>query len=130
MSLIVGIGLRTDTPYRELRDLVSSALAEARSDDVQTVVTVDGKEIEPGLLRLVAALGAELHTAPVAELASQLVPTPNDKVEQLTGTASVAEAAVLAAGAELIVGKRRSPRATVAVGRLSSGPPQVTDSSP
>jgi 5,6-dimethylbenzimidazole synthase len=56
------------------------------------------------------------------ELAKQPVPTPSDRVEQLAGTASVAEAAVLTTGADLLVPKRRSSNATTAIGRLSAAP--------
>jgi 5,6-dimethylbenzimidazole synthase len=118
MTLVVGIGLRSGTSYRELRDLVDAALTGLEPRDVGYVVTVDGKETEPGLQRLVASLGAELFAASSPELSRQPVPTPSDRVEHLAGTASVAEAAVILSGAELVVPKQRSARATVAVGRL------------
>ena len=123
MNLVVGVGLRAGTPYRELRDLVAAALAEAGTGTVRYVVTVAGRETEPGLQRLTASLGAELQTVAPEELAGQPVPTPSLAVEQLTGTPSVAEAAVLATGAELVVTKRRSAQATAAVGRLPEAPP-------
>jgi len=122
VNLVVGVGLRSGTSYRELRDLVDAALAAAGGGDVRTVVTVEGRESEPGLQRLVASLNAELHTAPAFELSKQLVPTPSDQVEQHTGTASVAEAGVILTGAELVVTKRRSVNATTAVGRLPAAP--------
>ncbi|MEV0797160.1 5,6-dimethylbenzimidazole synthase [Kribbella sp. NPDC050281] len=118
MNLVVGIGLRSGTPYRELRDLVHDALQEAGGGTVRLVVTVAGRETEPGVQRLAASLNAELQTAPAEELARQPVPTPSEKVDQLTGTPGVAEAAVLLTGAELLVAKRRSAAATAAVGRL------------
>ena len=118
MSLVVGIGLRTGTSYRELRDLVDAALVGLETHDVNQVVTVEGREAEPGLQRLAASLGAVLVTAAASELSQQPVPTPSDRVDQLARTASVAEAAVLLSGAELLVPKQRSARATVAVGRL------------
>lgn len=122
MNLVVGVGLRSGTSYRELRDLVSEALTSAGPGSVRMVVTVEGREAEPGLQRLVASLGAELHTAPAVELSRQRVPSPSDQVEQLAGTTSVAEAAVLLTGAELVVTKRRSSNATTAVGRLLVAP--------
>jgi 5,6-dimethylbenzimidazole synthase len=122
VNLVVGVGLRSGTSYRELRDLVDAALAAAGGGDVRMVVTVDGRETEPGLQRLVASLNAQLHTASTAELARQSVPTPSEQVEQLKGTASVAEAAVLLTGAELVVTKRLSVNATAAVGRLPAAP--------
>ncbi|GAA0954809.1 hypothetical protein GCM10009554_61150 [Kribbella koreensis] len=118
MTLVLGIGLRSGTSYRELRDLVDSALAALPLATVSQVVTVDGKETEPGLQRLVASLGATLFTATKLELSQQPVPTPSDQVARLAGTTSVAEAAVVISGAELLLPKQSSPRATVAVGRL------------
>jgi 5,6-dimethylbenzimidazole synthase len=122
VSLVLGVGLRTGTSYRELRDLVDSALAGLDPREVTQVVTVDGREAEPGLQRLVASLGASLFTATKLELSQQPVPTPSDRVDHLAGTASVAEAAVIISGAELVVPKQRSSRATVAVGKLPEEP--------
>jgi 5,6-dimethylbenzimidazole synthase len=117
MNLVVGVGLRSGTPYRELRDLVAAAL-ESIDGVVRIVVTIEGRETEPGLQRLAASLDAELQTATPEDLSRQPAPTPSDQVEQLAGTPSVAEAAVLATGADLLVPKRRSTHATAAVGRL------------
>ena len=80
MNLVLGVGLRSGTSYRELRDLVEKALAGLEPRHVVRVVTVDGKEAEPGLQRLVASLGAELFTAPALELSRQPVPSPSGRV--------------------------------------------------
>ncbi|MFI6680351.1 5,6-dimethylbenzimidazole synthase [Kribbella sp. NPDC050470] len=122
MNLVVGIGLRSGTSYRELRDLVDAALAGAGGGVVRMVVTIDGRETEPGLQRLAASLNAVLHTASPDELSRQSVPTPSQQVARLKGTPSVAEAAVVLTGAELLVTKRRSINATAAVGRLHAAP--------
>lgn len=122
MTLVLGIGLRTGTSYRELRDLVDRALTGVVGA-VGTVVTVEGREEEPGLQRLVASLGAQLFTAASADLARQEVPSPSEQVGELAGTASVAEAAVLLSGAELVVPKQKSARATAAVGMLEAAAP-------
>lgn len=122
MNLVVGIGLRSGTSYRELRDLVDAALAAAGGGVVRMVVTIDGRETEPGLQRLAASLNAVLHTASPDELSRQSVPTPSQQVARLKGTPSVAEAAVVLTGAELLVTKRRSINATAAVGRLYAAP--------
>jgi 5,6-dimethylbenzimidazole synthase len=118
VSLVLGVGLRAGTPYAELQDLVATVLRD-QSDAVRLVVTVEGKEHEPALKQLVNELGAELRTFSTDELRGQQVPTPSEQVEQLKGTPSVAEAAVLAAGAQLVLGKHRSTNATVALGRPS-----------
>jgi 5,6-dimethylbenzimidazole synthase len=118
MNFVVGVGLRANTPYAELRVLVDSALEEAGPGTVQLIVTVTNKEAEPALRCLADDLNAELRAIPPSELAEQATPNPSEHVEHLTGTPSVAEAAVLVAGAELLVPKRRSANATAAVGRL------------
>jgi 5,6-dimethylbenzimidazole synthase len=120
MNLVVGVGLRAGTSYRELRDLVTEAVADAGK--VRILITVDGRESEPAVQRLAAYLGAELQTVAPAELRRQNVPNPSEQVDSLAGTPSVAEAAVLSTGAELVVRKRKSDAATVAVGRLAAAP--------
>jgi len=120
MNLVVGVGLRAGTSYRELRDLVGEAVAGL--GEVRILITVEGRETEPGLQRLAAHLGAELQTVAAAELRRQPVPSPSEQVERLAGTPSVAEAAVLSTGAELVIPKRASAQATVAVGQLASAP--------
>ncbi|RZT26391.1 cob(II)yrinic acid a,c-diamide reductase [Kribbella sp. VKM Ac-2569] len=115
MNLVIGVGLRTGTPYAELQDLATTALHEL-AGEVRLVVTITGKENEPALQQLAAQLGAELRTFSNEELAEQPVPTPSAQVEQLKGTPSVAEAAVLATGAQLLIPKRQTPNATIAIG--------------
>ncbi len=122
MTLVLGIGLRAGTSYRELRDLVDRALTGVEGV-VESVVTVEGREDEPGLQRLVASLGAQLLVASAVDLARQEVPSPSEQVGELAGTASVAEAAVVLSGAELVVPKLKSARATVAVGLLGPAAP-------
>lgn len=118
MSLVLGVGLRAGTSYGELRALVDAALAGVEPAVVSRVVTMAGRESEPGLQELAASFGVELAAVPAGSLAAQDVPSPSSSVERLAGTPSVAEAAVLLSGAELVVPKQRSAGATVAVGRL------------
>jgi 5,6-dimethylbenzimidazole synthase len=126
MNLVVGVGLRSGTPYAELQDLVMSALQEL-AGEVRLVVTITGKENEPALQELVAELDAELRTFSNDELANQPVPTPSEQVEQLKGTPGVAEAAVLATGAQLVIPKRKSPNATIAIGVQRAAGYEVRD---
>lgn len=113
MKLVLGIGLRAGTSYAELEDAVQGVPGE-----VQLIATLAGRETEPALKQLADDLGVDVRTFTKDELAEQPVPTPSQRVDELKGTPSVAEAAVLAAGAELLVPKRKTPNTTVAVGCL------------
>ncbi|HZX03094.1 5,6-dimethylbenzimidazole synthase [Kribbella sp.] len=115
MSLVVGVGLRSGTPYAELEAAVAAAVRDLPGE-IRLLVTLTGRESEPALQQLAAHLGADLRTFSKDELARP-TPTPSDQVAALKGIPSVAEAAVLAAGAELLVPKTKTPNTTVAVGR-------------
>lgn len=119
-SLVLGVGASRGAPADEVGDLVRRALAQAglATESVTAVVTAEIKADEPALRDLAEWLGVPLRTLPADALAVQPVPNPSDVVATEVGTPSVAEAAVLAAGADLLVEKTKSPHATVAVGRL------------
>jgi cobalamin biosynthesis protein CbiG len=116
MTLVLGVGLRTGTAYEELRALVATVLDG--TEDVVVVATLDRRADDPVVKQLARELGAELRSYPAEVLATHDVPAPSETVAAATGTASVAEGAVLATGATLITGKRTSARATIALGRL------------
>ena len=120
-SLVLGIGASRDAPAAEVRELVTKALADAglAERSVAAVATVDLKANEPALLLLAEQLGVPVCTFAASELAGQPVPNPSEVVAGEVGTPSVAEAAVLAFGAALVVEKVKSARATVAVGRVA-----------
>ncbi|HSO70705.1 MAG TPA: precorrin-3B C(17)-methyltransferase, partial [Arachnia sp.] len=119
-SLVVGMGCNRGTDVAHLRDLLERTLADhgLAIESVAAITTVDLKAGEIGLLQLVKQLGVKLIDYPPEELAGQPVPTPSAMVEGHVGTPSVAEASVLAHGADLIVPKQRSTDATCAVGRI------------
>jgi len=119
-SLVAGLGASRGAPAEEVRALLAEALARAglARDSLTALVTVDLKADEEALLALAGELGVPLRTFPAAGLAAQAVPNPSGTVDAEVGTPSVAEAAVLAAGADLLVEKTKSAHATVAVGRL------------
>ena len=48
MNLVVGIGLRSGTSYRELRDLVDAALTAAGGGVVRMVVTGSPRRLPNG----------------------------------------------------------------------------------
>jgi cobalt-precorrin 5A hydrolase / precorrin-3B C17-methyltransferase len=119
-SLVVGVGASRGVPVEEVGALIDTALAAASLSPlaVAHLATIDLKADEPGIVRLAAERGWPLVTHPPARLAAIDVPNPSAVVLAAVGTPSVAEAAALASGGELLVTKRASSMATVAVARL------------
>ncbi|MFJ7197255.1 MULTISPECIES: Rv2231c family pyridoxal phosphate-dependent protein CobC [unclassified Streptomyces] len=123
--LAVGVGASRGAPADEVLGLVRDTLRGAGLPllDVAELVTVDAKADEPGIVAAAAALGVPLRTYPAGELARVEVPGPSGAPLAAVGTPSVAEAAALAAGGELLVPKRKSaprgraPMVTCAVAR-------------
>jgi len=124
-SLVVGVGASRGVTAEEVGRLIDTALAEAGLSprSVVHLATVDAKAEEAGILEAAAARGWTVVTHPAATLAEVAVPHPSSVVEAAVGTPSVAEAAALLEGGELLVGKRsldppdRPAQATVAVAR-------------
>lgn len=119
-SLVLGVGASRGADAAQLRSLVTSVLDDAglSARSVREVVSADIKADEPAIRRLAADLRVPFRTLPAAVLATQDVPNPSAVVQAAVGTASVAEASVLACGAQLIVPKRAGATVTVAVGRF------------
>lgn len=118
--LVVGIGARSGAGAAQIRSHLASVLAEhgLEPNRVQVVATIDARR-EGGVADLSAELGAELRTFPATLLDAQPVPTRSSSgsaVVRALGTASVAEAAVVATGARLIVPKHSAAGSTIAVG--------------
>ena len=119
-SLVIGVGASRGASATEVGELIDAALADAGLSpaSVRHVATVDAKADEAGILIAAAERGwpVEVHSA--ADLAAVTVPNPSEIVRQTLGTASVCEAAALFGGpAELVVTKRKSAMATVAIAR-------------
>ncbi|MFF8946254.1 precorrin-3B C(17)-methyltransferase [Streptomyces sp. NPDC014864] len=112
-SLVVGVGASRGAPVEEVLGLVEDALRDAglcvRS--LAELATVDAKAGEPGVVAAAERLGVPLVTYTAEELAAVEVPNPSDAPLAAVGTPSVAEAAALARGGELLVPKRKSERA-------------------
>jgi histidinol-phosphate aminotransferase len=79
------------------------------------LATLDTRAAEPGLRHAAERLGWPLTGYPAAALAAVAVPAPSDRVARAVGTPSVAEAAALLGGGQLVVGKTVHGRVTVAV---------------
>lgn len=119
-SLVAGLGCNRGTSAAALGALLRRTLSNAglAIESLAAIASVDAKADEPGLLELAADLGVDLVTFPAGLLAGFDVPNPSSAPAAAVGTPSVAEAAVLAQDAELIVQKQRTPEATCAIGRL------------
>ncbi|GAA3725002.1 precorrin-3B C(17)-methyltransferase [Salinactinospora qingdaonensis] len=125
-SLVVGVGAARGVSAAEVTELIEAALTDAAlaGASVRCVATVDLKADESGIVEAARQRGWRLRAFPAADLAAIDVPHPSELVRSEVGTPSVAEAAALHAAAldgrsaELVVAKRKSPNATVAVARL------------
>jgi cobalt-precorrin 5A hydrolase / cobalt-factor III methyltransferase / precorrin-3B C17-methyltransferase len=119
-SLVVGVGCSRGAGAVEILSLLDSALHEAglSRKSIATLCSIEVKSDEGGLLEAANALSVPLRFHTAAELEVIEVPNPSPVVAGAVGTPSVAEAAVLASGAELLLEKRKSRNATVSIGRL------------
>jgi cobalt-precorrin 5A hydrolase/precorrin-3B C17-methyltransferase len=120
-SLVVGVGASRGVAVSEVLGLVAEALAGEglAGKSVVALGTVEAKGRETGIVGAAEALGVPLLTFGADELSQVAVPNPSAAPLAAVGTASVAEAAALlgAPGGELVVEKRKSAMATVAVAR-------------
>jgi len=118
-NLLLGIGCSRGASAAEIEDLAREALrtAHAGFESVVEIGTIEAKADELGLLEFAARWHVPLRCFSAGELAGVTVPNPSSTVQAAVGTPSVAEAAALLAGAELLVPKMTSSTVTVAVGR-------------
>jgi cobalt-precorrin 5A hydrolase/precorrin-3B C17-methyltransferase len=119
-SLAVGVGASRGVSAGELLGLIDGALAEAglSASSVTGLATVDAKAGEPGITEAAARHGWPVTAYPAELLARVEVPNPSAAPLAAVGTPSVAEAAALTSGDDLVVTKRKSAMATVAVARI------------
>ncbi|MBE8473219.1 precorrin-3B C(17)-methyltransferase [Streptomyces justiciae] len=112
-SLVVGVGASKGAPVEEVLELIESALRDAGLSRlcVAELATVDAKSEEPGIVGAARELNVPLVTYSAEELKAVEVPNPSDAPLAAVGTPSVAEAAALVTGGELLVPKRKSERA-------------------
>lgn len=127
--LVVGVGARRGAPAEEVFGLILRTLEEAgwAAGDVAGLVTLDTRADEPGITGAAARLGVPLRSYTAGELAGVAVPHPSAAPREAVGTGSVAEAAALMEGGELLVPKQKSASATCAVARR--WPSDVTSAS-
>ena len=100
--IIGGIGCRRGASATEIAAAIDAACREAgvAKDRIEAIATSAHKDHEHGIADAAAALGVPLILVGESELraASARATTRSDRVLALTGVASVAEAAALAAG--------------------------------
>jgi cobalt-precorrin 5A hydrolase/precorrin-3B C17-methyltransferase len=119
-SLVAGVGCSRGAGKDEIAALIAASLQDAGLSlkSVATLVSIDAKRDEVGLLEAAGTLDVPVRFFPAVDLSTVNVPNPSEVVRGAVGTPSVAEAAVVSSGAELIVEKRKSANVTVAIGRL------------
>jgi cobalt-precorrin 5A hydrolase len=124
-TLVAGIGCNRNTDAEEIRGLLLGTLREAglAAASLKGLASIDLKGDEPGLISLARELGLQLGLFGREELGAvqDTVPTPSAAVQKHIGVKSVCEAAAILAarGGGLIVPKRSSRNATVAIARTS-----------
>ncbi len=118
-SLVVGVGASRGVSSEEVLRLIAEALASEglSAASVMAVATVEAKAREEGIVAAAGHRGWPVITHPAELLASVPVPSPSDAALAAVGTPSVAEAAALASADDLVVPKKKSAMATVAVAR-------------
>lgn len=127
--LAVGIGCRAGVAAEIIAELVDATLAAIGEETTPVALfTVLDKQGEVGIAEAAARLGFTLVHLPRTALAAvaDRVETRSERVVELFGVPSIAEAAALAgagSGARLLVPRRAERGATVAVA-VSGGPEQ------
>lgn len=124
-TLVAGIGASRGVTSDEVLTLLRAAFAEAglATGSVAMMASATLKSDEAGILEAAAVLEVPLRCFPTEDLAAVEVPTPSAVVAMHVQTASVCEAAaLLASGAStLLLAKRKSAHATVAIARIAEG---------
>jgi cobalt-precorrin 5A hydrolase len=124
-SLVAGIGCNRRTAADEIRKLLLATLREAGLSraSLRGLASIDLKADEPGLIALAQELGLPIEFFGRQEInrVGGAVPTPSAMVEKHIGVKSVCEATAILAtrGGELVVPKRTTRNATVAIARVN-----------
>jgi cobalt-precorrin 5A hydrolase/precorrin-3B C17-methyltransferase len=122
-TLVAGIGAERGVAADEVIALITKTLADydLASQSLAALATIDIKSDEAAFHAAAAHFGVPLRIFTAAELNQERyrLVNPSAIVEAETGTPGVAEAAALKAGT-LLVPKRKSRRATCAIGRAKA----------
>jgi cobalt-precorrin 5A hydrolase len=124
-SLVAGIGCNRNTQTSEIRELLLNTLQESglACESLKALASIDLKADEPGLIALAEELAVPVEFFDRDEIGGveDGVLNPSATVEKHIGVKSVCEAAAILAsrGGALIVPKRMTRNATVAIARVS-----------
>ena len=125
--LVAGIGVSSEATAEEIEGLVASALAECAHpwEELKVVATLDARCDHPALVAFTDRRQMTLCGMSARALAAVEVPSPSATVATHVDTASVAEAAALLAArtGTLLLTKRASAHATVALAIIYEGVP-------
>ncbi len=116
---VVGIGATSGVGVEEVLAAIDAVLPPDAGD--VRLATLAARAGEAGIRGAAEARGWPLTGYTAAELAPVMVPNPSAGVAARVGTGSVAEAAALTGGGELVVGKTVVGRVTVAVAASGQG---------
>ena len=119
-SLVAGVGASKGVTADEILELLDEALAVGglSRDSVTALATLDANAEEEEIVAAAHQGGWALYSYPAGQLAAVEVPSPGEAALAAVGTPSVAEAAALVCGNELVVAKRTSAMATLALARI------------
>lgn len=125
-ALVLGLGCNRGTPLEEIRAEVFRFLDEEGFtwESLALLATAELKRDEAGLLAFAQEVGLPLRSHPKEVLNAQPIPNPSEAVFRHTGLWGVAEAAVLAEGARLLVEKAKRGNLTLALGVLPLALPE------
>ncbi len=122
-TLVAGVGASRGVLQEEVVGLLQTTLDEAgfALKSVGMIATAEIKRDEAGICAAAASLDVPVRYFATAELAAVEVLTPSAEVARHVRTQSVCEAAALLASGtrHLIVAKRKSAHATVAIARVT-----------
>jgi cobalt-precorrin 5A hydrolase/precorrin-3B C17-methyltransferase len=122
--LVAGVGCERNCPPTELIELISTSLAEAgcTANSLAAIASLDIKEDEPAIHEAARDFGVPARFYSREDLLAHqnALPTPSAEVHAEIGLFGVAEAAALAGTGTLLLPKRKSQRATCAIGIASA----------
>jgi cobalamin biosynthesis protein CbiG len=114
-NLWLGVGLQTAVSAADLAEAIAAVLTQAELDETQIVglATIDRRANHAAIQTAIAQHRWQLRTFEPSVLAVIVVPTPSVAVRDRVETASVAEAAAIAAsGGRVIVPKQIQRRSS------------------